>query len=69
MILGDGMDAVRALVETRIAVDPEPIPSECFVALRAWLADGHDPSRVLRNELAQLRARLYARSQEARSAR
>jgi hypothetical protein len=65
MILEDGTDAVRALVQARTADDPQPIPPEHFVALSAWLANGHDPSGAQRHELAQLRVRLYPRSARA----
>jgi hypothetical protein len=66
MILTDGINALLTLVDTRIAADPEPIPPEHFVALRAWLANGHDPSGTMRSQLEQLRLRLHPRSQEAR---
>jgi len=61
-----GVAALDSLIQSRVVSDPQPIPSEHFVELNAWLGSGHDPSGTERYRLAQLRVRLYPSSVRAR---
>lgn len=68
MIESGGVSAVADAVSARAASDSQPVPSEYFVNLDAWLAEGRDSGGDKRRALAQLRVRLYPRSARAHAA-
>jgi hypothetical protein len=65
-IVARGIPAVAELVQSRIALDSQPIPADYFTALASWLATTNRDARGdQRHDLAALRVRLFPRSSRA----